>query len=111
MNKTADMWVNIWYFNITNPDILNKILEEKLKSSGFTIVGEEDYHFSPEGYTKTFLLSESHCALHTWPEINRTWLELASCNQEKLLKFTSEIKNSFDVRPISEIETKYNENI
>ena len=111
MNKTADMWVNIWYLNITNPDILNKIIEEKLKFSGFTIVGEKGYHFYPEGYTKTFLLSESHCALHTWPKINRTWLELASCNQDKLLKFTSEVASIFNVFPVNKIETKYNENV
>lgn len=106
MNKTAEMWVHIWYLNFTDPDTLNETISEKLKASGFTIVGEEDYHFFPEGYTKTFLLSESHCALHTWPGINRTWVELASCNEEKLLAFTSQVKDDFNVDPVSKIETK-----
>lgn len=106
MNSNAEMWVNIWYLDITDPVALNNALGEMLKSSGFTIVGEGDFHFSPVGYTKTFLLSESHCALHTWPEIHRTWIELASCNKEKLERFAKQMKEIFDLEPVSQIETK-----
>lgn len=105
MNSNAAMWVNIWYLEITDPKILNDALGEMLQTSGFTIVGEKDYHFSPFGYTKTFLLSESHCALHTWPEINKTWIEVASCNQEKLLAFASLFKEKYNISPVAAIDT------
>lgn len=106
MSKNAEMWVNIWYLNTTDATLLNTKIKECLLVSSFSIVGESDHNFYPQGYTKTFLLSESHCALHTWPEVNRTWLELASCNKEKLIQFSSHIKNIFYVSPASQIETK-----
>ena len=106
MNTTAEMWVNIWYIPTTDITLLNTKIKESLVSSSFSIIGESEYHFSPQGYTKAFLLSESHCALHTWPEVNKTWLELASCNQEKLTNFSALIKDMFGSDPVSQITTK-----
>jgi S-adenosylmethionine decarboxylase len=111
MNKTAQMWVTIWYLDTTDVGVLNTHIKKALTDATFTVIGEQDYHFSPVGYTKAFLLSESHCALHTWPETNRTWLEVASCNNEKLELFTRHMKEIFGVDPVSHIETKYNETI
>lgn len=61
---------------------------EKLKSSteklvlesGFTVLNFMEHHFEPEGYTAIWLLAESHCALHTFPEQQRSYIELSSCN-------------------------------
>ena len=71
----------------TNPDTLQATYKERLLQSGFKILGELDYHFQPYGYTKIFLLAESHFAIHTFPEENKTYLELSSCNEEKYQNF------------------------
>ena len=36
----------------------------------------------PEGYTALWLLGESHFAIHTFPEEQKTYIELSSCNLE-----------------------------
>mgnify|MGYP003132177284 CR=1 FL=1 len=54
---------------------------EVILDSGFTILGTIDYNFNPEGYTALFLLAESHFAIHTFPEENKYYIELSSCNK------------------------------
>ena len=71
----------------TDPDILQATYKSRLLESGFRILGELDYHFQPYGYTKIYLLAESHFAIHTFPEENKTYIELSSCNVDKYNKF------------------------
>lgn len=55
-----------------------------------------DHHLFPGGsMTGTVILSESHAAIHTWPEAGYAWCELATCGDpadcdlfERLLKHT-----------------------
>lgn len=57
--------------------------EMLLIQSTFTILGSIDHIFAPYGYTKIWLLGESHFALHTFPEENTVYLELSSCVEDK----------------------------
>jgi len=66
---------------------LKKEIESLLVESGFTILNFMEHHFDPQGYTAIWLLAESHCALHTFPEENRTYIELCSCNTHLYVKF------------------------
>lgn len=50
-----------------------------LVESGFNVLDIIEHHFKPQGFTALFLLSESHFAIHTFPERNKTYLELTSC--------------------------------
>ena len=43
-------------------------IEGLIIGSGFTIIKFIDHIFEPHGYTALWLLAESHCALHTFPE-------------------------------------------
>ena len=52
---------------------------ELLKQAGFNVLGRIDHQFAPFGYTILFLLGESHFAIHTFPEENKTYIELTSC--------------------------------
>ena len=63
----------------TDPATLDKIYKTKLLEAGFKIVNECEYHFKPQGYTKLYLLAESHFAVHTFPEAGKTYIELSSC--------------------------------
>jgi len=68
----------VWV-NETNPDALKKKYSELLSQSGFNVLDVTEKHFEPFGYTALFLLSESHFAIHTFPEHKETYIELSSC--------------------------------
>ncbi len=63
----------------TNPTILFDLFMQNLKNAGFGVENVIEKHFLPQGYTALFLLSESHFAIHTFPEENQTYIELSSC--------------------------------
>jgi len=73
--------------NITNTKLLNSKLELKLMckniciENNFTILGEVDHEFHPEGCSFVFLLSESHLSVHTFPERNHLAFDLYTCRQ------------------------------
>jgi len=62
-------------------------LKKLLIDSNFGIEDKIEKHFEPFGYTGLWLLSESHFAIHTFPEENKTYIELSSCIEEPFNKF------------------------
>ncbi len=74
---------------------LKSQMEEILNDSGFTILNFIDHKFLPEGYTALWLLAESHCALHTFPEANKTYIELSSCNRQMYVDFVKIFNTTF----------------
>ncbi len=83
----AQIYNHQLWINETEPDRLKKIFDKQLIDSGFTIVHFTEHHFDLQGYTCFWLLAESHLAIHTFPENNTTYIELSSCNKEKLEHF------------------------
>ena len=73
--------LNTWVYE-TNSLILKNSYSELLGLSGFNILDFIEYNFKPQGYTALWLLGESHFAVHTFPEENKTYVELSSCNEE-----------------------------
>ena len=67
--------------------ILKNDIEALVAESGFTILNFMEHHFEPQGYTAMWLLAESHCALHTFPEENKAYVELSSCNIPMYVQF------------------------
>lgn len=83
-----------------DPEILNDYegLEQIMlaglalsKANVLRIIGE---HFKPQGVTLLALLAESHCSIHTWPEIGYAAVDLYTCgdttNTHKAAQFISE---------------------
>ena len=66
---------------------LKKDVEGLIIGSGFTVLKFVDHAFEPQGYTALWLLAESHCALHTFPEEQKAYLEISSCNSEMYVNF------------------------
>lgn len=76
----AKIWnLNKW-IRETDPDKLCNIFDSMIKDAGFNVLGVLEHHFQPQGYTKLYLLAESHFAIHTFPEQGKTYIELSSCN-------------------------------
>lgn len=76
------------------PEILDKYYTELLIESGFCVLNKAEHHFTPMGWTALYLLSESHFAIHTFPEENKTYVEISSCIDEPYLKFMKLEKNN-----------------
>lgn len=66
---------------------LKKLMDELLDKAGFKVLDKIDHTFSPYGYTALWLLAESHLAIHSFPEANKTYIEISSCNKERKEKF------------------------
>ena len=72
---------------ISNTNLLNNKLDLKLLckdlciENNYTILGEIDHDFHPQGCSFIFLLSESHLSVHTFPERNHISFDLYTCRQ------------------------------
>lgn len=85
----ANIYNHSFWTECTEPITLKETYEALLKKVGFTILQFNEHHFTEQGYTCFWLLGESHLAIHTFPESQKSYVELSSCNQEKLEKFKS----------------------
>tara|TARA_R110002012_G_scaffold310691_1_gene519127 strand:- start:5906 stop:6181 length:276 start_codon:yes stop_codon:yes gene_type:complete len=82
----------VW-INETRPAVLKQYFNNLLTVSGFEVLELTEKHFEPYGYTALFLLSESHFAIHTFPEHEETYIELSSCVLEPFNKFIKNYEN------------------
>lgn len=95
----AKIW-NIRYWTpATDERMLNHELGQALKSAGFNIIDTIENKFEPYGYTKLWLLGESHLAVHTFPEENKSYVELSSCIKKKYVDFIKAIYKNPAIKP------------
>lgn len=73
----------------TDPQELKSFFSAALVQSGFGVLSHTEQYFEPFGYTGLYLLSESHFAIHTFPEHGRTYIELSSCVDPPYFTFLS----------------------
>lgn len=79
----AKIWnLNKWIKGIPSDEDIKTFYSEALKTSGFKVLDFVDYKFNPHGYTALWLLGESHFAVHTFPEEDKYYAELSSCNEK-----------------------------
>lgn len=74
-------------------EYISKIGESMISRLKFTVVNEASYKFQPIGVTYTYILSQSHFTIHTWPEFKKIYFDVFSC---------SELSESEVVRAINE---------
>lgn len=67
----------------TLPEKVKGMMETLLKSAGFTVLNKVEHNFNPDGFTAVWILAESHLAVHSFPEENKTYIEISSCNKQK----------------------------
>ncbi len=75
------------WVNRTDPGLLKNEIESLIVESGFTVLNFMEHRFEPQGYTAVWLLAESHCALHTFPEEQKSYIEISSCNTDLFVNF------------------------
>lgn len=102
---TGTLFNKSYWIRITDPATLRQIYTAALGEAGFKVVNFAEHVFEPAGYTAVWLLAESHLALHTFPEQGNTYVELTSCNEQKLVHFLDlEEKRQNQQIPISDYE-------
>jgi S-adenosylmethionine decarboxylase proenzyme len=68
---------------LKNNSQLKKILLKALKECNFKILKLVSHNFTPHGFTIMALLSESHAAIHSYPEYSALYFSLYSCRGPK----------------------------
>jgi S-adenosylmethionine decarboxylase len=61
---------------------LVSLFEDAIRKSGATILNYSEHAFPNGGITFVFLLSESHCSVHTYPEHNSLFIDLFTCGDK-----------------------------
>ena len=55
------------------------VVKLALEQSNINILSYQEYYFDNNAVTFVFLLSESHCAVHTYPEHNSMFIDCFTC--------------------------------
>ncbi|MDR9403075.1 MAG: adenosylmethionine decarboxylase [Halothece sp. Uz-M2-17] len=66
---------------LNDPEQIRYALAEAVFAGGATLLNLCVHQFSPHGVTATATLSESHIAIHTWPEYGYFAADLFFCGQ------------------------------
>lgn len=86
--------IDFWHSKkIEKKDYLERLLSKGAEESGANLLSIKIHKFEPEGITGVATLSESHIAIHTWPEINYIAIDIFTCGNalpEKALQFFKE---------------------
>jgi S-adenosylmethionine/arginine decarboxylase-like enzyme len=59
--------------------VWQRFLEAINRLSGVTVLGTLKHDFPGGGFSGVAIIGESHAAIHTWPETNYAFAELATC--------------------------------
>lgn len=82
----AKIWNSNGWVTETDKTTLVRVCDNALKQAGFSVLDTCEHDFIPQGFTKLWLLGESHFAIHTFPEHGKTYVELSSCNEDMFCK-------------------------
>lgn len=84
---------------------LQELMQVALQMSNATILRIIGEKFKPQGVTLLALLAESHCSIHTWPELGYAAVDLYTCgdttNSHKAAEF---LKYKLNAKTVDEKE-------
>ena len=85
-------------------EVVKSAGEYIVKNLNLTIVQTLEHSFTPQGTTLIHLLSESHLALHTWPEYKTVHINLLCGAELNPSEVKNVFKSSFDNLKISKFD-------
>ena len=65
-------------------NLLGETLENCAREAGATVVKTLIHEFNPQGLSGIVVISESHLAVHTWPEHNYAAIDIFTCGVPEL---------------------------
>lgn len=95
------------YETINNHELVEDIMLKSVDLSGATTIKSVFHRFSPYGVSGVVVVSESHFAIHTWPEYGYCAVDVFTCgdlidNQAAL----DYLKEKFGSKNVSIVEMK-----
>lgn len=67
---------------LKDPILIEKYMNEAAKIANATIVQSVFHHFNPYGVSGAVIISESHLAIHTWPEYGYAAVDVFTCGDK-----------------------------
>lgn len=67
---------------LKNPILIKECMNEAAKIANATIVETVFHHFNPYGVSGVVIISESHLAIHTWPEYGYAAVDIFTCGNK-----------------------------
>lgn len=64
---------------LNNVSLVEKLMVEAALECGATVVQKCFHMFNPYGVSGVVIISESHLAIHTWPELGYAAVDLFTC--------------------------------
>ncbi len=60
---------------------VEKVMIEAAKAAGATVIDSSFHRFEPHGVSGVVIISESHLAIHTWPEHSYASVDIFTCGE------------------------------
>ncbi len=67
---------------LNNPELVEKYMLQAALECGATVVNKCFHLFAPHGVSGVVIISESHLAIHTWPEYGYAAVDLFTCGEQ-----------------------------
>ena len=67
---------------LASPELVEKHMNKAAKVANATIVNSVFHHFNPYGVSGAVIISESHLAIHTWPEYGYAAVDVFTCGNK-----------------------------
>lgn len=92
---------------LSDVDFVSQTMMDAAKVSKCTIVSHTFHHFSPYGVSGAVIISESHLAIHTWPEFRYAAVDIFTCGDTiDPVMALNHLKQAFASEHISTVEMK-----
>lgn len=70
-------------FDVLNDlDRIREVMVNAALSAGAEVIETTFHRFSPQGISGVVVISESHLAIHTWPELGYAALDVCTCGSD-----------------------------
>lgn len=69
---------------LTDADLLKDTMVACAKEAGATVVDSMIHSYNPAGLSGVVVISESHLAIHTWPDIGYASFDIYTCGKRDL---------------------------
>lgn len=83
---------------LKDPKLIEEYMKEAALLSKATIVESFFHHFSPWGVSGAVIISESHLAIHTWPEYGYAAVDLFTCGDLEPWKGFEHLEKMFQAQ-------------
>lgn len=102
--KSKQLWPEINQFVVaiqvqdfpSSEDAVELVGDRLTKDLNLTVKQKYIYPFKPYGVTLVYVLSESHLAIHTWPERKVLHIDLVTCSLMDKKQVNKALKKIFD---------------